>query len=293
MKKLSILAFFASTLLLFNSCGLGAFIPYANNNYGIQTQVVLDRANYRIVDNVEVVIEVNNTKLKRRDVEKSAMGELMRRYKLTGSQAFINVTIEEIDRQNTNFFFVLFGLNLVHHKQHVAARATIIEFLQENGMPVASAPSSQASTTASDAVSFNQTSVVPQSAPAVSQVASAQTSVVSQETHAVSVPREPMADSEEAQKMLGGADRLIKHMKKSRSNEYYSGYVKVYKELYMRAQNEPTVTAIENLRVTSLLVTQFLNGGASSDEIEREFKKEKNMDRCIEILVEYAKNNVN
>lgn len=112
-------------------------MPSALNNYGTQTQVVLSGANYRIVRDVEAVIEVDNSNLKRKDVERSAYGELLRQYKLTGSQAFINVSIEQVRRESMGFFRALF-VGIPKVKQYVAARATIIEFLQPNGEPIKS-----------------------------------------------------------------------------------------------------------------------------------------------------------
>ena len=138
MKKIVI--FIAATIIL-SSCAVGTYMPNAYNNYGTQTQVVLDRANFRIVRDVEVVVEVNNSNLKRKDVEQSAYGELLRQYKLTGSQAFINVSIEEVRREKINAF------GFSKRKQYVAARATIIEFLQDNGEPIRSAASPYTQTT--------------------------------------------------------------------------------------------------------------------------------------------------
>lgn len=133
MKKL-IIASIVTVML--SSCAVGTYMPEALNNYGTQTQVVLSGANYRIVRDVEVVIEVDNSNLKRKDVERSAYGELLRQYKLTGSQAFINVSIEEVRRENWNFLSLFSGVPKI--KQYVAARATIIEFLQPNGEPIKS-----------------------------------------------------------------------------------------------------------------------------------------------------------
>ena len=138
MKKIVI--FIAATIIL-SSCAVGTYMPNAYNNYGTQTQVVLDRANFRIVRDVEVVVEVNNSNLKRKDVEQSAYGELLRQYKLTGSQAFINVSIEEVRREKINAF------GFSKRKQYVAARATIIEFLQDNGEPISSVASPYTQTT--------------------------------------------------------------------------------------------------------------------------------------------------
>ena len=107
---------------------------------GTSTNVVLSQANFRVVRNVEAVIEINNSNLRRADVEKSAFAELLRKYPLTGSQAYINVVTEEIRRENSNLFRYWFG-GQPNLKQYVAVRATIIEFLQENGEPVKSVES--------------------------------------------------------------------------------------------------------------------------------------------------------
>lgn len=134
MKKLIIASI---VTLMLSSCAVGTYMPSALNNYGTQTQVVLSGANFRIVRDVEVVIEVDNSNLKRKDVERSAYGELLRQYKLTGSQAFINVSIEQVRRESMGFFRALF-VGIPKVKQYVAARATIIEFLQPNGEPIKS-----------------------------------------------------------------------------------------------------------------------------------------------------------
>ena len=134
MKKLIIASI---VTLMLSSCAVGTYMPGALNNYGTQTQVVLSGANFRIVRDVEVVIEVDNSNLKRQDVERSAYGELLRQYKLTGSQAFINVSIEEVRHESAGFFRALF-VGVPKVKQYVAARATIIEFLQPNGEPIKS-----------------------------------------------------------------------------------------------------------------------------------------------------------
>lgn len=134
MKKSIYLLFVA---FIATGCATGYYAPHNVNQFGAQTQVVLDQANFRIVRHLEVVIDVNNTNLKRADVEKSAYAELLRRANLTGSQALVNVVIEEVRRESMNIFRVLFsGLSKV--TQHVAARATIIEFLDNSGNPIQS-----------------------------------------------------------------------------------------------------------------------------------------------------------
>ena len=128
MKKI----FYLMLVVVFaSSCATGYYAPHNVNQFGTQTQVVLSEANFRIVRHLEVVIDINNTNLKRADVEKSAYAELVRRANLTGSQALINVVIEEVRRENKTW-------GVVKVSQHVAARATIIEFLDKNGNPIQS-----------------------------------------------------------------------------------------------------------------------------------------------------------
>lgn len=131
MKKVSILLVVA---LIATSCAVGTYHPYARNNFGAQSTVVLDKANFRVVRDVEAIVDVNNTNLSRADVASSAYGELLRKAQLTGSQVLINVVIEEVRRETGGFFRWLFGIP-PKRVQHVAARATIIEFLDENGNP--------------------------------------------------------------------------------------------------------------------------------------------------------------
>lgn len=135
MKKINYLLVLFCVACLLEGCAWGTYIPHATVHLGTETKVVLDKANFRVVRNVEAVIEVNNTNLRRADVEKSAFAELMRKYPLVGSQTYINVVIEEVRRENSNFFRFWFG-GQPKKKQYVAVRATIIEFLQENGQPV-------------------------------------------------------------------------------------------------------------------------------------------------------------
>lgn len=114
-------------VILASSCAVGYYSPQNVNQFGTQTQVVLSEANFRIVQHLEVVIDINNTNLKRADVEKSAYAELIRRANLTGSQALINVVIEEVRREK--HFFRLPPYKIT---QHVAARGTIIEFINKD-----------------------------------------------------------------------------------------------------------------------------------------------------------------
>lgn len=134
MKKILYLSCIA---MIASSCAIGTYNPMARNHFGAQTTVVLDKANFRVVRDVEAVVEVNNYNLHRQDVEKSAYGQLLKNARLTGSQVLINVVVEEVVRENTNIFRALFGI-YPKRKQYVAARATVIEFIDETGKPVIS-----------------------------------------------------------------------------------------------------------------------------------------------------------
>ena len=133
MKKFGILMVVA---LIAASCSVGTYYPYAQNNFGAQSKVVLEEANFRVVRDVEAIINVDNTNLSRADVANSAYGELLRKAQLTGSQVLINVVIEEVRRETAGFFRLLLGWP--KKVQYVAARATVIEFLDETGNPIQS-----------------------------------------------------------------------------------------------------------------------------------------------------------
>ena len=119
----------AVVALVMTSCASGIYLP-GKSNFGMNTNVVLSQANFRIVRNLDVTIEINNTNLKRVDVEKSAYAELLRQANLTGSQALANVVVEEVRRENMNFW------GFYKHKQYVSAHASVIEFLDNSGQPV-------------------------------------------------------------------------------------------------------------------------------------------------------------
>ena len=94
MKKFNYLLTLLFVVCVLGSCSIGSYVPSTLNVGGVSTQVVLSQANYRVVRNIETVVDINNTNLRRADVEKSAFAELTRKYPLTGSQAYINVVLE-------------------------------------------------------------------------------------------------------------------------------------------------------------------------------------------------------
>lgn len=171
MKKVF---YFMLVVVLASSCATGYYAPHNINQFGTQTQVVLSEANFRIVRHLEVVIDINNSNLKRADVEKSAYAELVRRANLTGSQALINVVIEEVRRDKLYVFLTLFsGVRASKITQHVAARGTIIEFLDKNGNPIQSVANQGtapvASTTSTNIDSKSASTSYQGSAPRIGQ----------------------------------------------------------------------------------------------------------------------------
>jgi hypothetical protein len=153
MKKINFILLVA-ILGMLTSCGVGVYYPYAHNVFGAQTTVHLDKANFRVVRDVEAVVEVKNTNLSRSSVEKSAYGQLLRNARLTGSQVLINVVIEEVQRASGGLFRWALGAPKI--AQYVAARATIIEFLDENGNPTISEPYKNISSLSSSQESQNK-----------------------------------------------------------------------------------------------------------------------------------------
>lgn len=124
MKKITIILAAIAVVVLFGSCATGVYIP-GTTSYGLTTEVVLSKANYRIVRNIDVTVEITNSKAKKEDVEKSAYSALLKEANLTGSQALANVIVEQVRRQKIIYVFVS------NDKQYVTAHATIIEFLNE------------------------------------------------------------------------------------------------------------------------------------------------------------------
>lgn len=153
MKKFNYFFMLLCVACVFGSCAVGSYVPSTLNVGGTSTQVVLSQANFRVVRNIEVVVEINNDHLRRADVEKSAFAELIRRYPLTGSQAYVNVVLEEVRRDKNGG-----GGWIRKRKQFVAVRATIIEFLQINGEPVKSKKSPYDTTVQKSSQPVNGTS---------------------------------------------------------------------------------------------------------------------------------------
>ena len=255
MKKIF---YFVLVAIVATSCK-GIYIPYATNHFGAQSQVVLDKANFRVVRNVEVVVDFDNTNMRRAEAEKSAYGELLREAQLTGSQVLINVVIEEVLRKGW------------HRHQYVAARATIIEFLDEHGNPTVS-ESYRPTNTHTTTVTAKPTN-------------NSNASVAAQEVETINIQStQPMASPEDIQKCEQVHKQIVK------LTTYYSGgqvltkYNNIYKSMPQTQEN------ILNLQKIQMVVISYLNSkGSLYPTLENQLKKASSTEAEIAIFLSYYK----
>ena len=267
MRKVSILLVVA---LVATSCAVGTYHPYARNNFGAQSTVVLDKANFRVVRDVEAIVDVNNTRLSRADVASSAYGELLRKAQLTGSQVLINVVIEEVRRETGGFFRWLFGIP-PKRVQHVAARATIIEFLDENGNPTVSESYRPTNT--------HTTTVTTQ------PIKNSSTNVSVQEVETTnSQPSSPMASPEDIQKCEQVHKQIVKLTKYYSGGQVFTKYNNIYKTISQTQEN------IDNLQKIQYVVISYLNSkGSAYPTLEKELKNAASVEAEIQIFLSYYK----
>jgi hypothetical protein len=250
MKKVNY--FLLVTLLgMLTSCSVGMYYPHSQNLFGAQTSVQLNQANFRVVRDVEAVVEVVNSRLSRSSVEKSAYGQLLRNAKLTGSQVLINVVIEEIRRENR-----------VSGKcaQYVAARATIIEFLDENGNPTVS--KSYRPTTGHQSITQN------------TNVESVQKEVVND---AVEVLEEENAvrtldevTSQYLDEVMSQYEEYVTKLNSFGWNK--SPMYKYYTELVSEFQKNNTKESIDNIYILNSVIGKVFNKEISKITLEKSLK---------------------
>ena len=111
----------AALSLLFTSCSLSR--ESTTNLNQIQTQVVLNQKNYRIVKAVSGESKQNYVLgiggLSRKSLTESAMSEMIKNADLKESQAIINTNV-----QYKNQFYIFWG------KKKAIAHGTVIEFIK-------------------------------------------------------------------------------------------------------------------------------------------------------------------
>ena len=266
MRKLSILLVVA---LIATSCAVGTYHPYAQNNFGAQSTVVLDKANFRVVRDVEAIVDVNNTNLSRADVASSAYGELLRKAQLTGSQVLINVVIEEVRRETAGFFRLLFGMP--KRVQHVAARATIIEFLDEHGNPTVS-ESYRPTNTHTTTVTAKPTN-------------NSNASVAAQEVETINIQStQPMASPKDIQKCEQVHKKIVKLTNYYSGGQVFTKYNNIYKSMPQTQEN------ILNLQKIQIVVILYLNSkGSLYPTLENQLKNASSTEAEISVFLSYYK----
>ena len=275
MRKVSILLVVA---LIATSCAVGTYHPYARNNFGAQSTVVLDKANFRVVRDVEAIVDVNNTNLSRADVASSAYGELLRKAQLTGSQVLINVVIEEVRRETGGFFRGLFGIP-PKRVQHVAARATIIEFLDENGNPRVSEsyrPTNTHTTVTAQPIKNSNTNVSVQEVETI-KTQPIQKAPTEAELKAIKIKEE------EIQKIKQTHKSIIKLTSSFPYSTAYDIYEKLYKKLLNTEENLQTIRKIQPV------VILYLNSrGTAFPQLEKQLKNSSSIEEQINIFLSYS-----
>ena len=261
MKKLSILLL---VVIIATSCSVGTYYPYAQNNFGAQSKVVLKKANFRVVRDVEAIVDINNTKLSRADVANSAYGELLRKAQLTGSQVLINVVIEEVRRESGGLLRLLFGMP--KRVQHVAARATIIEFLDKDGNPTVSQ---------SYRPSYTQTTTV-----SVQPAPKTNTPVVQEVETPTHQPAQQMASVEDLQKCERVHTRIVNLASNFSVNTVFNKYDNLYKKLPKTEEN------IQNLKkIQTIVIAYFNSNGSLYPYLSNQLKSATSMEEQITIFL--------
>ena len=148
MKKLNYLIGVSLVAIIATSCSTVTYMPHNVNNYGTQTQVVLSKANFRVIDDVEYVYQYDKNSIGLDKAKNCAYLKLLQNCKLKGSQALINVSIEEIRKDYSSIWRTIWGGGYMPKRwQYVVARATIIEFLPEGVVPESTASSNRTEAT--------------------------------------------------------------------------------------------------------------------------------------------------
>lgn len=123
------------------SCSTGRYLNNSQNLNLTQTQVVLSEANFQVVKQVKVTFVYKNLHSMRFNASQlhaSAYAALIEEAKLTGAQALINVTMEQVQRQEHDFVSCVFRL-APKYEQAITVSGTVIEFLPAGIAPTHSA----------------------------------------------------------------------------------------------------------------------------------------------------------
>lgn len=129
MKKISIITTTIVAIVIFSSCSFGRYVPNAVNINGNQTQVILTKANFRIVKHVstQVFFTQRTFSFNSEQLQQSAYNALRKEADLKGSQILINITLEEVDQIKYTFLGIP-----KYAKQAIIVSGTVIEFIDES-----------------------------------------------------------------------------------------------------------------------------------------------------------------
>ena len=148
MRKLNYLIGVSLVAIIATSCSTITYMPHNVNNYGTQTQVVLSQANFKIIGDVEYTYAYDKNSIGLEKAKNCAYMQLLSNCNLKGSQALINVSIEEIRKDYSDWWRNMWsGAVMPKRQQYVVARATIIEFLPEGVTPESNVSSNRTEST--------------------------------------------------------------------------------------------------------------------------------------------------
>ncbi|MGN0186381.1 MAG: DUF6567 family protein [Paludibacteraceae bacterium] len=124
MKKV-ILGVAAIATLTLASCSTGKYLNTSSNLNMNQTQVVLSEANYKVVKHVQTsVVYKQKVNFDAKQLQQSAYAALVKEANLKGSQALVNVTIEQVNREKAAFL----GLGIKKYESALIVSGLVIEF---------------------------------------------------------------------------------------------------------------------------------------------------------------------
>lgn len=123
MKKI-LIVFAVALVAMLSSCSAGRYVNSSANLNVAQTQVVLSEANFTVVKNISIPVVYTQDwkKFSAEQLKQAAYAQLLKEAKLTGSQALINVTVENVRRSQSN----LFGVK--KYDDAIIVSGTVIEF---------------------------------------------------------------------------------------------------------------------------------------------------------------------
>ena len=178
--------------------------------------------------------------------------------------------IEEVRRETGGFFRWLFGIP-PKRVQHVAARATIIEFLDENGNPTVSESYRPTNT--------HTTTVTTQ------PIKNSSTNVSVQEVETTnSQPSSPMASPEDIQKCEQVHKQIVKLTNYYSEGRLFKKYNNIYKTISQTQENMLNLQKIQYV-----VISHLTSQGTAFPQIENQLKNASSTEAEIAVFLSYYK----